>query len=205
MYRQNYSNSPYYRPIPKVALVNTIIIVINVIVFIVLEIMGDTEDAYFMMEHGASFAPYVIDGHEYWRLFTCMFMHFGIRHLVSNMVVLGFLGDNLERALGKAKYLITYLGAGFLANIISVLIEYHTHNNVVSAGASGAIFGAVGGIIYVLYVHRGWYEDLSLQRILLFAALSIYLGLQSSTTDNIAHLGGVVFGLTLSMILYRKK
>lgn len=202
-YPNNFQNR--YSPVRRISLMNTIIIVINVIVFIVLEVLGDTENAYFMLRHGASYADYVLDGHQYWRLFTCMFLHFGFRHLLNNMIVLGFLGDNLERALGKVKYLVVYLGGGMLANVISVLIEYYKGDNVVSAGASGAIFAVVGGLIYILIYHRGRYEDLNLQRVLLFAAMSIYLGLQSTQTDNVAHIGGLIFGLTLTMILYRKK
>jgi len=205
MYLYNSGRRRYNRLAAVISPVNTILIVINVVVFIVLEILGNTNDAYFMLDHGASYAVLVLDGHQYWRLFTCMFMHFGLRHLFNNMLVLAFLGDNLERALGKVKYLIVYLGGGFLASLVSVLVENFQQSNAVSAGASGAIFGVVGGLIYVLFYHRGRYEDLDLRRILLFAAMSVYLGLQDSHTDNIAHLAGLVFGLTLTMILYKER
>lgn len=206
MYQQNngYYRRRFYWP-SNFAPVNTILIIVNVVVFIIMEIIGSTDDVYFMLDAGASYAPYVLEEHQYWRLFTSMFMHFGIRHLVNNMVVLWFLGDNLERAMGKVKYLITYLGSGFLANIVCVLIEDHQRSSVVSAGASGAIFAVTGGLIYILIYHRGHYEDLSLQRMLLYVGMNIYLGLQDSHTDNIAHLAGLGFGLVLTMILYRER
>ena len=189
----------------KITPVNTLVILINVIVFIVLSFIGDTNNAWFMYEHGASEPAAVMEMHEYWRLFTCMFLHFGFQHLFNNMLVLAFLGDNLERAVGKVRYLLIYLGSGVLANIVSVMISYNRGRAVVSAGASGAIFGVVGGLMYILYAHRGFYEDLSLRRVILFAALSVYLGFQNSGTDNIAHLGGIVFGLILCTCLYKKR
>lgn len=206
MYQQYYNGYPKrrFRWTSNWAPVNTILIIINVVAFFIMEFVGDTDDVYFMLDAGASYMPYVIEHHEYWRLFTCMFMHFGIQHLVNNMVVLWFLGDNLERAMGKVKYLITYLGSGFLANIICILIEYRQDSNAVSAGASGAIFAVTGGLIYVLAYHRGHYEDLSLQRIIVYVAMNIYLGLQDSHTDNAAHIAGLVCGFVITMILYRE-
>ena len=59
-----------------------------------------------MLQHGAMYGPCVLEDHEYYRLLTSMFMHFGINHIVNNMLVLFVLGDNLERALGKVKYLL---------------------------------------------------------------------------------------------------
>lgn len=185
--------------------VNTVIIAINIIVFIILEFMGDTENAWFMYEHGASEATAVIEYHEYWRLITCMFLHFGIRHLVNNMIVLAFIGDNLERAVGKIRYLIIYFGSGFLSSAASAFVAWKLGKDSISAGASGAIFGVVGALIYVLIAHRGVYEDLSLQRVILFALLSIYLGFQNGHTDNVAHLAGIISGLILCVIVYVNK
>lgn len=183
--------------------VNTIIIILNVIAFAVLEILGDTHDASFMLDHGATYAPYIIIGHQYWRLLTAMFMHFGIRHIFNNMLVLAFVGDNLERALGKVKYIVIYLSSGILANMVSCYIDYKKGEISVGAGASGAIFGVVGALIWILIANHGVYEDLTLRRVVLFVILSIYLGLQSSTTDNIAHLAGMITGILTGILLYK--
>ena len=104
----NQYQNPYYM-VPQRrprAWVNGTLIVLNILYFLYLELTGSTEDAYFMLEHGAMYGPFVLRGHEYYRLLTSMFMHFGINHIVNNMLVLFVLGDNLERALGKVKYLI---------------------------------------------------------------------------------------------------
>ena len=78
------------------AICTVALIVINVAVFFILTMFGDTEDAVFMLQHGAMYAPNIIEGHEYYRIFTCLFLHFGITHLLNNMVMLGALGWNLE-------------------------------------------------------------------------------------------------------------
>lgn len=86
-----------------------IFVVINVLVFVVLEIMGDTQNSEFMAEHGAVWPPYVSEGHEYWRLLTATFMHFGFEHIANNMLILVCAGMILEKALGHVKFTILYL------------------------------------------------------------------------------------------------
>ena len=80
------------------------LIVINVAVFLILSAMGDTEDAVFMLNHGGMYEPLIVQEHEYYRLFTSMFLHFGMSHLLNNMVLLGALGWNLELETGKIKF-----------------------------------------------------------------------------------------------------
>lgn len=86
------------------AFCTTVLIVINVAVFLILSMLGDTEDAAFMLQHGAMYEPFITEGQEYYRIFTCMFLHFGITHLMNNMVMLGALGWNLELEIGKASF-----------------------------------------------------------------------------------------------------
>lgn len=146
-----------YRKTTTPSYVNFYLIAANVIYFLFVEWKGSTEDVECMLQWGAMFKPAIVEGKQYWRLFTAMFMHFGIRHLVNNMLILFVLGDNLERALGKIKYLFFYLTCGVLANVISLLWEiwFPGSRMVVSAGASGAIFGVIGGLLYVVGVNRG--------------------------------------------------
>lgn len=91
-----------------------------------------------MVAHGAMYAPLVIEKGEYYRLITSVFMHFGISHIMNNMLILFILGDNLERALGHIKYLFFYLICGVGANIVSMAVNLGEYRNVVSAGASGS-------------------------------------------------------------------
>ena len=201
----NQYQNPYYM-VPQRrprAWVNGTLIILNILYFLYLELAGSTEDAYFMLEHGAMYGPFVLRGHEYYRLLTSVFMHFGINHIVNNMLVLFVLGDNLERALGKVKYLIFYLICGVGANVVSMLLEMPFEDWSVGAGASGAIFGVVGGLIYVVAVNRGRLEDLSTRQLVIMAAFSLYLGFTSTGVDNAAHVGGLIIGIILAALFYR--
>ena len=185
--------------------VNTVLIVLNVLTFIWVSMRGSTENAGVLLHFGALFYPRVFEAGEYYRLFTYMFLHAGISHIFNNMLVLAFLGDNLERRLGSAKYLILYLVSGIGAGLMSVGWDRMHQTPTVGVGASGAIFAVVGAMIYVLIVHKGRLEDLSLSRMLLFVALSIYSGFTNSGVDNIAHIGGFLLGFLLGMLFYRRK
>lgn len=187
----------------KKAYVNWILIALNVVYFLYLEIAGSSEDAYFMYEKGAMLAPAVLEGGEYYRLLTAMFMHFGIRHIVNNMLVLFALGDNLERALGHVKYLIFYLACGIGSNWASMMVN-GADSMTVSAGASGAIFGIVGGLLYAVVINRGQLEDLSTRQLVIMIFISLYAGFTSTGVDNAAHISGLILGILLGMLLYRK-
>ena len=178
-------------------IMNLIIIAVNVILFLAAEATGGSENTEHMVRMGASYTP-LVEGGEYWRLFTSMFLHFGLAHLLNNMVLLFFLGDYMERFLGKVRYLILYLGGGILGNIFSYWSELQQRRQVVSAGASGAIFAVLGGLVVLLLIHRGRLEDLSLPRVLLMAALSLYVGFRSAGVDGVAHLGGFLGGALLA-------
>ena len=182
----------------KKAYVNGLLIALNVLFFLYLEITDSSEDAYFMYTKGA-----ILEDGEYYRLLTAMFMHFGIRHIMNNMLVLFVIGDNLERALGHVKYLIFYLLCGIGSNWVSMMA--HTADTMtVSAGASGAIFGVVGGLLYVVTANRGQLEDLNTRQLVIMIFFSLYLGYTSTGVDNIAHLSGLVIGFVLAIILYHR-
>ncbi|MBO5197522.1 MAG: rhomboid family intramembrane serine protease [Lachnospiraceae bacterium] len=166
---------------------------------------GETENNRYLVEHGALFWPYVVERSEYYRLFTYLFLHSGYSHIVNNMLVLLFVGDNLERAAGKLKYLIIYFGSGVLAGVVSMLWNMHLEQPVVCVGASGAIFGVVGALAYIVIINKGRLEDISSRQIVLFVFFSLYGGLTSQGVDNAAHIGGLVTGVILAAALYRKK
>lgn len=188
----------------KIAYVNVMIILANILYFLYLEVEGNTRNANFMLQYGAMYAPYVVEQGEYYRLLTAVFMHFGLNHLLNNMVILFVLGDNMERALGRVWYLLFYLTCGIGANIVSMFLGRDEYYQTVSAGASGAIFGVIGGLFYVVAVNRGRLEDLSSRQLGLLIVTSLYFGFTSSGVDNAAHVGGLILGMILAVILYRK-
>ena len=184
--------------------VNTLFIAANLIVFLLVELKGTSLNSLHMISCGASYTPLVAAG-EYYRLFTCMFLHFGIEHLLNNMLVLLFIGDMLERHLGSIKYFSLYLLGGLGASWISFQAEVWNQQAMVSAGASGAVFAVMGALLYVVAINRGRLEDMTAKKLLFMAALSLYYGFTSTGVDNVAHVGGFVIGIILGIVLYRKK
>ncbi|MEZ3487773.1 MAG: rhomboid family intramembrane serine protease [Lachnospiraceae bacterium] len=178
---------------------------INVIVFIVLTSQGMTEDGAFLLEHGAMYVPNVTEQGEYYRLFTSMFLHFGFEHLMNNMVVLVLIGWNLELETGKVKYLIIYLVSGLGGNILSAWWEILTADYAISAGASGAVFGLIGALLYAAIRNHGRIGEVSGRGIAFMILVSLYYGFTSSGVDNMAHIGGLVTGFLLGILLYRKR
>lgn len=184
--------------------VNLAIVLTNVIVFLILSVMGDTENGYFMVLHGANYAPYVVEYGEYYRLFTCMFLHFGVQHLFNNMLVLLFLGDAVEKQAGKLRFLAIYLVGGMAGNALSVIYDMYMGDYSVSAGASGAVFSVIGALVAIVILNRGKVPEYTRRRMFLMASLSVLQGLTATGVDNCAHIGGMACGFLLAMLFHRK-
>ena len=186
-------------------LVTILLIAVNVILFFYLSFQGITEDPGFMLEHGAMYVPNMMEGKETYRLFTSMFLHFDFDHLMNNMLMLAILGWNLEYEIGKIKFLIIYFGSGLAGNILSGFADTLTGDFAVSAGASGAVFGLVGALIYVAMRNKGQIGNLSGRGMLFMVGISLYVGFTSSNVDNLAHIGGLIVGFILAVLLYWKR
>lgn len=189
-------------------LVTWAIMLVNIIYFLYLDLTGSSEDAAFMLRHGAMYVPAVLDG-EYFRLLIAVFMHFGIQHLVNNMLILFIFGNFMEKAMGKCRYLLFYLICGIGANLVQVgwyLWERRLGKpeEIVSAGASGAIFGIAGGLLYIILRNRGRLENLNTRQMALMIIVSLYLGFRSAETNNLAHIAGAVIGFIVAIFIYRK-
>ena len=184
--------------------VTVFLIAINVIVFLILEFIGTTESAAFMMEYGAVYPPYIIEGGQYWRFLTATFMHFGFQHLLNNMVMLGAAGQILERALGRVKFIVLYLVAGIGGCVLSYGEMLHSGEYAVSAGASGSIFGIIGALAWILILHKGKYETLTGKGMVMMIVLSLYYGASTGDVDNWGHIGGLIMGFILCIIFYRR-
>jgi rhomboid protease GluP len=198
------------RRIKLITPMNTLIIAVNIIVFLAVEYIGGLGGANRLIVKGGIYWYAVIKEHEYYRIITSLFMHADLSHLLNNMLVLFFVGDNLERAAGKFKYLLLYFGSGIIADITSIVynmvIDKQGENMtaVYSIGASGAIFGVVGAMLYVIIRNKGRLEDISSRQIILFVVFSFYGGITNVGIDNAAHFGGFISGLLLAILLYRK-
>lgn len=181
------------------------LIVINAICFFLISSKTPALQQNNMIRLGAMYAPLIFREKEYWRLLSAAFLHFDIHHLANNMFVLFVFGDNLERALGRGKYLFLYVGCAVFGNAFSLYYHMNDMHPIVGAGASGAVYGVIGGLLWVLIRNRGRFEDLSSRRVFLFAILSLYYGFTSQGVDNAAHVGGLLVGFIVSVLFYRKK
>ena len=155
-----------------------------------------------MARHGAMYSSYLVTNREYYRLFTCMFMHFGFVHLASNMLALILIGGQVEDILGKPKFMFLYMFSGLFASFVSFITSFYTSSGVVSAGASGAIFGLIGCLFAIVIKNRGKYRDLTTGRIAFLVAYSLYSGFTGGGVDNAAHIGGLIMGLIIGAIIY---
>lgn len=185
--------------------VTFVLVAINVVVFFALSLFGRTEDGAYMIQHGAVYLPLMESTGEFYQLFTSMFLHFGFQHLMNNMLMLLVMGIVLEPELGSVKYLILYIVSGLGGNLLSAGFEIMTDDFSVSAGASGAIFGVVGGLIYLAILGRGRIGNLTERGLIFLVLMNIYYGVTSTGVDNMAHIGGLIVGFIMAVFLYRRK
>ena len=181
--------------------VNLTIIAVNILIFAVTELLGNTEDPVWMLQCGAAYVPLMEEG-QWYRLVTSMFLHFGPAHLFNNMFLLLFMGDLLEKLVGKWRYLLIYFGSGIAGNLLSFFLEQNQGNYSVSAGASGAIFGVLGGVLVMMVASRGRAGDVTVRRLGFMILLTIYYGFQSAGINNAAHIGGILGGVLFTLLLY---
>lgn len=142
---------------------------------------------------------------EYWRLLTSVFMHMDFEHIFNNMFLLICAGPILEQAMGHIRYLVLYLLAGIGSSLFSVYHMISAGEGGVSVGASGAIFGVIAALLWVVIYHKGHYATLSGKGLVFLLAITFYSGLKSPGTDNWGHAGGLITGFLLAVLLYRKK
>ena len=177
-------------------------ILLNILIFVIVDFTGGSENTAHMIACGAAYPPLILEEGETYRLFTCMFLHFGIYHIANNMLVLFVLGQRLEPVLGKVKFILVYLLGGLGGNIFSLLMETKKAEYTVSAGASGAVFAVMGAMLYVVIRSRGRIQDISVRQMMIMAGFSLYFGFTSTGVDNAAHVGGLVCGFILAALLY---
>lgn len=176
---------------PKKPIFTYILIAINILVFLLEILMGDT-----LLERFSLYGPAVKAG-EYYRLLTSQFLHVNIFHLACNMYALAVIGNQVETLFGKVKYLIIYLISGLTGSLLSMLLNV----NVASVGASGVIFGLLGAILYFGYNYRAYLGNYVMKSILPVVILNLVIGFIVSGIDNFAHIGGLVGGILISSAL----
>ena len=185
--------------------VTVLLILLNTLIFLIVEFTGGSENGQHMLECGAAYAPLILEQGQWYRVFSSMFLHFGAPHLINNMLVLFVLGQRLEPAIGRLSFFLFFISGGLGCNFIYLFWDMRTGDYSVSAGASGAVFAVMGGMIYVIIRHRGRVADLTMKQMLIMAAFSLYFGFASEGVDNAAHAGGLLCGFLAAVIFYHPR
>lgn len=183
--------------------VTPLLIIVNTVLFIAMVLASGNIETLFqptgetLLTWGSNYKPVTLDG-QWWRIFTCMFEHIGVLHLVLNMYALIYVGLFLEPLLGKLKFLVLYIATGLLASLASLW----WNDNVNSAGASGAIFGMYGVFLALLLsnVIEKEIRAALLPSIGIFITLNLVAGTKAGI-DNAAHIGGLLSGIIFGFLV----
>ena len=173
--------------------------IIQVAVFLLLELQGGSTNTSTLIKFGAKFNPYIYEG-EWWRFITPIFLHIGFLHLAMNTLALYFLGPAVEKIFGNTRFLFIYLFAGISGVIASFIFSPN-----ISAGASGAIFGCFGALLYFALIYPKLFFRTIGPSVIPVLIFNLIFGFTVSIVDNAGHLGGLAGGFLAAGILHFPK
>ena len=177
----------------KVPYVTYFLIIVNVILFIVPILMGNYQQ---VLNWGCIQGPWIRNG-EYYRLLTGIFLHGSIWHISFNCYALYVIGSQIESFMGKVKYLIIYFFSGIMGGLFSIIFGGIN----ASIGASGAIFGLMGALVYFGYYYRVYLGNILKSQIIPLIIFNLILGATLPGVDNFAHIGGLTGGILITRAL----
>lgn len=180
---------------PKKIIVTWIFIGICILMFILTSLLTSNFNLSLVLL-GANNRGLVLNG-EVWRLIVAAFLHGNAIHLLVNMYSLYIIGSQVETYLGKWRYIVIYLLSAIMGNILSIVFS----SNSISIGASGAIFGLMGSLLYFGYHYRLYLSNTLTSQIIPVILINLFLGFSMSGIDNAAHIGGLIGGYLATMIV----
>lgn len=191
------SNKSWSRDrIVRLPWVNICLVTVNVIVFLICTFTGEL-----LYNKGAFGVLEIVEDRSYYRMVTSMFLHSDIHHLFSNMIVLYYIGEIVEKKVGHIPYIIIYFLSGIAGDIFSMGYELLSGDYYSSVGASGAVFGVEGALLLLLILHHGKMEYMTAGRMVFAIAFSLYCGFTGSYVNNAAHIGGVLMGFVAAAVI----
>lgn len=176
--------------------VSVILVAVNVAVFLLCKISSGR-----LLYKGDLDAVRVLYYKEYGRILWAMFLHSGMDHLFNNMLILFFLGSMIEKAVGHIRYAALYFLSGVGGNLLSLYVKAVNNEFTASVGASGAIFGLDGALLAMVLFSDKRMENVTMPRVLLMIACSLYSGFAGGNIDNGAHVGGLVTGFAAAALM----
>ncbi len=162
--------------------------IIQVIIFLLMEIKGGSTNSATLIAFGAKYSPYILQG-EWWRFFTPMVIHIGFIHLLMNTISLYLIGAEVERIYGNTRFLLIYLFAGFSGTLASFMMSPS-----LAAGASGAIFGCFGALLYFGIVYPKLFFRTMGSSVIILIIINLIYGFSVPGIDNAGHIGGLIGG-----------
>lgn len=177
---------------PKKPIVTTVLIFLNVAIFLLQLFNPNIYETFAVWNIG------IIEYNQIYRLFTGMFLHANIIHLATNMYALYAVGHQLEGFLGRTKYILVYLISGLMGSFLSVALQ---SGNFAAVGASGAIFGLFGSLLYFGYHYRVYLGEVLKTQIIPLIIVNLIIGFTFTGIDNFAHIGGLIGGALSTMAL----
>ena len=192
---QNFAPAPKY----KHAYFTYLIIGINAIILAAMYLAGFPQDVLVPMRFGAIYPPLILYGGEWYRLFTAMFIHFGLAHFAANSMGLLIFGTRIERYFGRFLFTVIYVVTGLAGSVASLFLS-----RAYSAGASGAIYGLVGFIFVYTKLSKRSIEYINWYVMFIFIGIGIAMGFTQTGIDNFAHLGGLFAGAAYGAVYYKK-
>ena len=175
----------------KFPMITYILLAINIMMYIFPYMFGISN---VILNKFCVYAP-LIRNKEYYRLLTGIFLHGNILHLFFNCYALYIIGTQLESFLGKIKFLIIYLLSGISGSLFTMVLG----GNIASIGASGAIFGLLGSLVYFGFHYRVYLGNVIKSQIIPLIVFNLMLGFIIPGVDNSAHIGGLIGGTLVSI------
>lgn len=184
-------------------LVMPLIVAANVVIFLLMVSSGVSFTSPSTMDiitWGGNLSGLTLSG-DWWRLGSSMFIHIGIIHIAMNMAVLWDVGKTVERFVGRLGFFLMYVVSGLLASVASLM----WNEGVVSAGASGAVFGVIGCMFSLLLRDRDLLPAAMRTRLIkssgLFIGYNVLFGATMKGIDMAAHVGGLAAGFICGLLL----
>lgn len=175
----------------KYPMITFLLVALNIFIYLIPVLFNQSN---YFIENFSLFAPYVRRG-EYYRLLSATFIHANVFHLMFNCYALLVIGRQLESFLGKIKFLVIYLFSAITSSLMSIIFL----GNNISVGASGAIFGLMGSLVYFGYHYRVYLGNVVRTQIIPLIVTNLCLGFMITGIDNFAHIGGLIGGLLITI------
>jgi rhomboid protease GluP len=195
MLQREQSMFTYGKPI-----ITYLFIAVQIIIFILLEINGGSTNTSTLIKFGAKFNPLIIEG-EWWRFLAPIVLHIGFMHLIMNSLGLYFLGTAVEKIYGSVRFFWIYLFAGFIGSVASFVFSPN-----LSAGASGAIYGCFGALLYLGMIYPKVFFRTLGKNVIVVLVLNLVISFTIPSIDYAGHIGGLVGGfIATGMVHFPKK